>query len=71
MSNVKRPTLADADENRDWRIYTEFAQLVIQELYIILQVLSIGIFFIDQLFRNEKYNNKTTDRYNPLKIFNL
>lgn len=30
-SKVKRSTLAEANENRDWRIYAEFAQLLIQE----------------------------------------
>jgi hypothetical protein len=30
-SNVKKSTLADANEKRDWRIYAEFAQLLIQE----------------------------------------
>ncbi len=30
-SDVKKSTLADANEKRDWRIYAEFAQLLIQE----------------------------------------
>ena len=30
-SKVRRSTLADANEKRDWRIYAEFAQLLIQE----------------------------------------
>lgn len=30
-SDIKKSTLADANEKRDWRIYTEFAQLLIQE----------------------------------------
>ena len=30
-SSVKKSTLADANEKRDWRIYAEFAQLLIQE----------------------------------------
>lgn len=30
-SKVKKSTLADANEKRDWRIYAEFAQLLIQE----------------------------------------
>ena len=29
-SNVARSTLADANERRDWRIYADFAQLLIQ-----------------------------------------
>jgi hypothetical protein len=29
--NVSRSTLADANENRDWRIYCDFAQILIQE----------------------------------------
>src|SRR5438874_13656410 len=29
-SAVKRSTLADANENRDWRIYADFAQSLIQ-----------------------------------------
>ncbi len=30
-SKIKKSTLADANEKRDWRIYAEFAQLLIQE----------------------------------------
>ena len=30
-SKVKKSTLADANEKRDWRIYAEFAQLLIQD----------------------------------------
>ncbi len=30
-SKVKKSTLADANERRDWRIYAEFAQLLIQQ----------------------------------------
>ena len=30
-SDIKKSTLADANEKRDWRIYAEFAQLLIQE----------------------------------------
>ena len=29
--NVSRSTLADANENRDWHIYSDFAQILIQE----------------------------------------
>jgi len=35
--NVSRSTLADANENRDWRIYADFAQVLIhiaKDLYI-------------------------------------
>ena len=45
-----------------------------QELYTILQILSISIFekiTVNQLFGNEFYNNKTTDDYNQLKLFDL
>lgn len=30
-SNVSRSTLADANENRDWRIYADFAQILIEQ----------------------------------------
>lgn len=30
-SDIKKSTLADANEKRDWRIYAEFAQLLIRE----------------------------------------
>lgn len=30
-SKFRKSTLSDANENRDWRIYAEFAQLLIQE----------------------------------------
>lgn len=45
-----------------------------QELYTILQILSISIFekiTVNQLFENKNYNNKTTDGYNQLKLFDL
>lgn len=45
-----------------------------QELYTILQILSISVFekvSINQLFENKNYNNKTTDNYNQLKLFDL
>jgi len=36
-SHISRSTLADANENRDWRIYADFAQIIIsiaKELYV-------------------------------------
>ncbi len=45
-----------------------------QELYTILQILSICIFEkvpINQLFENESYKNKSTENYNQLKMFDL
>ena len=30
-TNVSKSTLADANENRDWRIYADFAQVLISE----------------------------------------
>ncbi|MBR9682787.1 MAG: IS4 family transposase [Candidatus Aenigmarchaeota archaeon] len=45
-----------------------------QELYTILQILSICIFEkvpINQLFENENYKNKATVNYNQLKMFDL
>lgn len=45
-----------------------------QELYTILQILSISVFEkvpVNQLFENENYNNKNTDGYNQLKLFDL
>ncbi len=45
-----------------------------QELYTILQILSICIFEkvpINQLFENENYKNKSTVDYNQLKMFDL
>ena len=30
-SKVKRSTLSEANSNRDWRIYAEFAQILIQQ----------------------------------------
>jgi len=45
-----------------------------QELYTILQILSISIFEkvpVNQLFENKNYNNKTADGYNQLKLFDL
>lgn len=45
-----------------------------QELYTILQILSICIFEkvpVNQLFENNKYKNKTTNDYNQLNLFDL
>jgi IS4 transposase len=45
-----------------------------QELYTILQILSICIFEkvpVNQLFENNKYKNKTTEGYNQLNLFDL
>lgn len=45
-----------------------------QELYTILQILSVCIFEkvpVNQLFENNKYKNKTTEGYNQLNLFNL
>jgi hypothetical protein len=45
-----------------------------QELYTILQILSISIFekiTVNQLFENKNYDNKTIDGYNQLKLFDL
>jgi hypothetical protein len=30
-SHIAKSTLADANENRDWRIYADFAQILIAE----------------------------------------
>ena len=45
-----------------------------QELYTILQILSVCIFEkvpVNQLFENNKYKNKTTEGYNQLNLFDL
>jgi hypothetical protein len=45
-----------------------------QELYTILQILSISIFekvSVKQLFENENYKNNNDPDYNQLKIFDL
>ena len=45
-----------------------------QELYTILQILSISIFEkvpVNQLFGNEDYKNENSSDYNQLKMFNL
>lgn len=45
-----------------------------QELYTILQILSVCIFEkvpVNQLFENNKYKNKTTESYNQLNLFDL
>ena len=40
---VRRSTLADANEQRDWRIFAELAQLLIQEAHALYADESIGI----------------------------
>lgn len=45
-----------------------------QELYTILQILSIGIFEkvpLNQLFKNKDYTNETKSKHNQLKMFDL
>jgi hypothetical protein len=45
-----------------------------QELYTILQILSVCVFEkvpVNQLFENNKYKNKTTEGYNQLNLFDL
>lgn len=45
-----------------------------QELYTILQILSVCIFEkapVNQLFENNNYKNKTTESYNQLNLFDL
>ncbi|HYJ79033.1 MAG TPA: DUF4372 domain-containing protein, partial [Longimicrobiaceae bacterium] len=45
--NVSRSTLADANERRDWRIYANFAQVLIQEARTLYAGDSLG-FSLDQ-----------------------
>ena len=45
-----------------------------QELYTILQILSVCIFEkvpVNQLFENNNYKNKATESYNQLNLFDL
>jgi len=42
-SAVKRSTLADANETRDWRIYADFAQLLIQQARALYRDVSLGL----------------------------
>jgi len=45
-----------------------------QELYTILQILSISIFEkvpVNQLFENDNYKNNKNSDYNQLKMFDL
>jgi hypothetical protein len=41
--SVSRSTLADANESRDWRIYADFAQLLIQEARLLYRDDDLGI----------------------------
>jgi hypothetical protein len=42
-SSVKRSTLADANETRDWRIYSEFAQHLIQQARQLYRDVDLGL----------------------------
>lgn len=42
-SAVKRSTLADANENRDWRIYSDFAQHLIQQARSLYRHVDLGL----------------------------
>jgi Domain of unknown function (DUF4372)/Transposase DDE domain len=42
-SPVKRSTLADANENRDWKIYSEFAQHLIQQARPLYSDVDLGL----------------------------
>ena len=42
-SPVKRSTLADANETRDWRIYSDFAQHLIQQARSLYQDVDLGL----------------------------
>jgi len=42
-SPVKRSTLADANETRDWRIYSDFAQHLIQQARLLYQDVDLGL----------------------------
>jgi hypothetical protein len=42
-SSVKRSTLADANETRDWRIYSEFAQHLIQQARPLYKDVELGL----------------------------
>jgi Domain of unknown function (DUF4372)/Transposase DDE domain len=42
-SSVKKSTLADANETRDWRIYSEFAQHLIQQARLLYRDVDLGL----------------------------
>lgn len=42
-SPVKRTTLADANETRDWRIYSDFAQHLIQQARLLYKDVDLGL----------------------------
>src|SRR5438874_11956095 len=42
-SPVKRSTLADANETRDWRIYSDFAQHLIQQARPLYRDVDLGL----------------------------
>ena len=81
---VSRSTLADANEQHEWRIYADFAQILIaiarkrlpldQSLYTILQVLSVTIFEktpIWQAFCDSDYSSENTAICNQLTLLDL
>jgi hypothetical protein len=47
---VSRSTLADANENRDWRIYAEFAQILIQQARELYHDEDLGIELTDTVY---------------------
>lgn len=75
QSKVSRSTLADANENRDWRIYCDFAQILIaqaRKIYAILQVISVSLFEkipIYQILNDSHYKSKFTSGPMQLNLF--
>jgi len=63
-SQIKRSTLSEANSNRDWRIYAEFSQILIQQardLYSVWKKTLIFHFFVknspgsSKIFRKKRH----------------
>ena len=48
--NVSRSTLADANEKRDWRIYAEFAQILIHQARVLYRDDDFGLELSDMVY---------------------
>src|SRR5260370_6656442 len=50
MEPIRRSTLSDANEARDWRIYADFAQLLIRQARKLYAVESFGVELCDTVY---------------------
>ena len=58
---IRRSTLTDANESRDWRIHADFAQCLIGQAKLNTTTAPAGIFVVQNRNRAQHHWNRTTD----------